>query len=71
MARADITTTTNNSLLSFVPSRSIFPRGFLWDEGFHLLPILEWEFDLPIRILKNWLKTMDADGWIPRRFMLP
>lgn len=70
MADTKITTTPAASLLSFTPSRPFFPRGFLWDEGFHLLPVIEWDFDLAITVLRSWLGLMDQDGWIAREQIL-
>ena len=70
MSRAEITTTPPAQLLSFTPSRPFFPRGFLWDEGFHLLPIIEWDLDLAISVIQTWLELMDDDGWIAREQIL-
>jgi hypothetical protein len=67
MQRAIVTNTPPTTLLSYVPSRPFFPRGFLWDEGFHLLPVIEWDLDLAVSILQSWLSRMDDDGWIERK----
>lgn len=57
-------------LFTAVPSRPFFPRGFYWDEGFHLIPILEYDFDFALEILKSWFDLIDEDGWIAREQIL-
>jgi mannosyl-oligosaccharide glucosidase len=57
-------------LLTHTPSRAVFPRGFLWDEGFHLILVLEWDADLALEVVRSWLALMDEDGWIAREQIL-
>ncbi|EAW08719.1 mannosyl-oligosaccharide glucosidase [Aspergillus clavatus NRRL 1] len=69
-ARAQPVLEGPKDLFTCVPSRPFFPRGFLWDEGFHLIPVIEWDTDLALEIVKSWLHLMDDDGWIAREQIL-
>jgi mannosyl-oligosaccharide glucosidase len=59
-----------SELFTSIPSRPFFPRGFLWDEGFHLMPIIDWDIDLTLEIVKSWFNLIDEDGWIAREQIL-
>lgn len=57
-------------LFTLVPSRPFFPRGFYWDEGFHLLSLLQYDSDLALDIIKSWFNLIDDEGWIAREQIL-
>jgi hypothetical protein len=49
------------ALFTAVPSRPFFPRGFLWDEGFHELLISQWNTDITYSKNKAFLKRISIE----------
>lgn len=59
------------SLYTAVPSRPFFPRGFLWDEGFHQLLVRQWSPLITRDVLRHWFALQDPNtGWIAREQIL-
>ncbi|KAL7071462.1 hypothetical protein ACQ4LE_009343 [Meloidogyne hapla] len=58
------------SLMSAVPSRTGFPRGFIWDEGFHNMLIHKFDPLLTVQIIGSYLDMMNIDGWMPREIAI-
>ena len=69
-SRAEVTKDPERELFTSIPSRPFFPRGFLWDEGFHLAPVVDWDPILTLQIVQSWFALMDHDGWIAREQIL-
>ncbi|SNX84466.1 related to ER glucosidase I [Melanopsichium pennsylvanicum] len=68
--QADPQSTEPQQLFTATPCRNIFPRGFYWDEGFHLAHVGAWDNDLSLDILRSWIRLIDEDGWVAREQIL-
>ena len=66
----DYTFSPPGSLITGMPSRSFFPRGFLWDEGFHQLIVSSFNKALAKTVISSWLDRFDQNGWVAREQIL-
>jgi hypothetical protein len=53
-------------MFSGTPSRTGFPRAFLWDDGFHNVLFCQYDKKICMSIIEHWLSTVFENGWIPR-----
>uniref|UniRef100_K3W5A0 Mannosyl-oligosaccharide glucosidase n=1 Tax=Globisporangium ultimum (strain ATCC 200006 / CBS 805.95 / DAOM BR144) TaxID=431595 RepID=K3W5A0_GLOUD len=66
----EIIESASKPLFTAVPSRSFFPRGFVWDEGFHQLGIAAFDSEIARDVIAHWLGLMGDDGYIAREQVL-
>ena len=57
---------THSYTFGMTPSRLIFPRSFLWDDGFHMMVICQHGPLLVLGFVENWMSKVDILGWIGR-----
>lgn len=62
--------TAAGPLYTGVPCRPFFPRGFLWDEGFHQLVVAPFAPSITLDVLAHWFGRIQPDGWLPREQIL-
>lgn len=61
----------DRKLLTFIPSKSGFPRGFYWDEAFHQMVNLYWNKELFESITRYWYNLQnETTGWIAREQLI-
>lgn len=66
---ADVVTTQelkSARLFTLTPSRVSYPRGFLWDEGFHQMVNVWMNKESAKLSLQTWMNLQDERGWIGR-----
>ncbi|CAH0477941.1 unnamed protein product [Peronospora belbahrii] len=68
--KPDVVESPMKPLLTAVPSRSFFPRGFMWDEGFHQIGVSTFDDRLTRDVIAHWLSLMEEDGYIAREQIL-
>uniref|UniRef100_A0AAV1V5C8 Mannosyl-oligosaccharide glucosidase n=1 Tax=Peronospora matthiolae TaxID=2874970 RepID=A0AAV1V5C8_9STRA len=68
--KPDVVESSMEPLLTAVPSRSFFPRGFIWDEGFHQLGVSVFDDRVTRDVTAHWLNLMEKDGYIAREQIL-
>ncbi|WFD02100.1 mannosyl-oligosaccharide glucosidase [Malassezia obtusa] len=69
-SKAQPTREPPGELLTATPSRSFFPRGFYWDEGFHQAHVAAWDPSLAMELFESWTRLIDEDGWVAREQIL-